>query len=165
MRLIHDSPWTEQELQVYYDIIATNIYDGLKELATVLRKAEIEVMCQLAVHSNLQCADTENNKRARYYTELGDYPPIDDQEKNRALSFWQDAGVQKAFEAMKSDTTFNLGYFMDRLEDISKADYVPTSEDILHSRQRSTGASETCFVVCMGFFMNNLRRKIESSLC
>lgn len=37
------SPWTEQELQVYYDIIAANIFDGLKEIAVGLKKANKEV--------------------------------------------------------------------------------------------------------------------------
>lgn len=45
MRLLHpqDTAWTEQELQVYYEIIATNVYDGLKEVATAMRKAELDV--------------------------------------------------------------------------------------------------------------------------
>lgn len=37
-------------------------------------------------------------------------------------------------------------YFMDHLERVSATDYVPTSLDILHARQKSTGIVETQFV-------------------
>jgi hypothetical protein len=37
-------------------------------------------------------------------------------------------------------------YFMENLERISVSGYVPTSQDILHARQKSTGIVETQFV-------------------
>jgi hypothetical protein len=136
MRLVHEAAFSAQELQVYRDIIANNVFDGLRELATVLRKS-----------STPECDDAENNKRLRYFSELTDYPPLTSDEVRRCLAFWQDKNVQKTFANSQSELFGVLEYFMGRLDEIGKDDYVPSHDDILRSRQRSTGASETSFVV------------------
>lgn len=73
---------------------------------------------------------------------------LNDQEVQRMQAFWKDAAVQKLWPSLRTEVSFNLPYYMDRVEEIAKPDYLPSSEDILHSRQRSTGATETTFVVC-----------------
>jgi len=41
----------------------------------------------------------------------------------------------------------DLAYYMSQINTIASPDYIPTHDDILHARQRSTGATETAFVV------------------
>lgn len=135
MRILHESAWTEQELQVHYDIIASNVYDGLKELANAITKDETAKL------------SSKTAKLAKYYKELTTYPAINAEELEKANSFWKDSTVQAAITSIKSEMTANLAYFMSRLDVISKPEYLPSSEDIMHARQRSVGSVETIFVL------------------
>eukprot|EP01127_Copromyxa_protea_P017490 TRINITY_DN5332_c0_g1_i3.p1 TRINITY_DN5332_c0_g1~~TRINITY_DN5332_c0_g1_i3.p1 ORF type:complete len:183 (-),score=35.69 TRINITY_DN5332_c0_g1_i3:616-1164(-) len=140
MRLLHQAAWTQQELDSYYAIICANIYDGMKEVCATLKAQDME------------CALQENAKRARYYRELGtQQPQLDATEAKRLNALWQDDTVKSLVKTMSATCDvhmFNLNFFMSRLDYIAADNYVPSDLDILHSRQRSTGATETSFVVC-----------------
>jgi guanine nucleotide-binding protein subunit alpha len=151
MRMIHQCPWTQQELENYYQIICYNIWDGLKEVCVHMKKHNIDVSGQpLTDRLTCQCESKDNRKRLRYFRELPqEKPPLDATEVERMKTLWSDKGVEKCVEVMASQdlAVHNLKYFMDRLDKIVAADYVPSDEDILFARQRSTGATETSFIV------------------
>lgn len=44
-------------------------------------------------------------------------------------------------------TEIDFKYYIDKIDVIAEPNYVPTDEDILHIRQRSTGATDTSFIV------------------
>lgn len=151
MRLIHQSCWTQSELENFYDIICHNIYDGMKEVCVGMNKLGIEVNTTILplVH-NFQFEDKENAKRARYFKELIEMPAIDEKELERIKGLWADKNVQKCAEQLKTSADLivhNLAYFVERLDVIAGENYIPSDTDILHSRQRSTGGQETSFVV------------------
>lgn len=102
-----------------------------------------------------QCDVKENVKRARYYKELGvEAPVMDMKEAERLKALWEDENVKKVVATMSTSCDLhmnNLNYFMGRLDAIAADNYVPNDMDILHSRQRSTGATETIFVVNIFF--------------
>jgi hypothetical protein len=86
----------------------------------------------------------------RYFRELPpEKPSLDATELERMKTLWADKGVEKCVEIMASQdlAVHNLKYFMERLDEIAAEDYVPSDEDILYARQRSTGATETSFIV------------------
>jgi len=45
------------------------------------------------------------------------------------------------------DFPTNLAYMMANINRFAQAGFVPTNEDVLHARQRTTGVVETNFVV------------------
>jgi len=64
------------------------------------------------------------------------------------LSLWNDAGIQATYaQRSKYQLTDSTAYFMDRLADISKRDYLPTQQDVLRSRVRTTGIVENDFEI------------------
>jgi len=139
MRLLHEAGWTQEELNSYYNIIIANIFDGMKEVCTHMAKLELEY------------ADKENTKRARYYRELSatDRPPLSASEAERIKKLWEDKNFAKCLQDMVGTSDLiihNLTYFVNRLEDIVSEGYAPNDEDILYCRQRSAGATDTIFV-------------------
>eukprot|EP01127_Copromyxa_protea_P000430 TRINITY_DN10358_c0_g1_i1.p1 TRINITY_DN10358_c0_g1~~TRINITY_DN10358_c0_g1_i1.p1 ORF type:complete len:364 (-),score=78.92 TRINITY_DN10358_c0_g1_i1:54-1076(-) len=137
MRMIHEASWTQAELENFYDIICANVYDGLRELGLAMTKF------------GLECNDPENTKRCRYYKELTEPPSINDVELERIKALWADKSVEKCVKQMREGSELiihNLGYFIERLDVIAGENYIPSDDDILHCRQRSTGATETCFI-------------------
>eukprot|EP01127_Copromyxa_protea_P011672 TRINITY_DN2960_c0_g1_i1.p1 TRINITY_DN2960_c0_g1~~TRINITY_DN2960_c0_g1_i1.p1 ORF type:complete len:406 (-),score=120.17 TRINITY_DN2960_c0_g1_i1:56-1273(-) len=137
VRTAHNNAYTASELQNYYQIICSNIWDGMKEVCIHMKK------------HNIDCAVPENSKRTRYFRELpAETPQLTEREIVRIKALWEDSAVQKCVEMMKSEdlAIHNFTYFMERIDEISKPNYVPTNKDVLYARQRSTGASE-CSVI------------------
>jgi hypothetical protein len=66
-----------------------------------------------------------------------------------ARAVWSNSSVQKTLA--KADRKFefqeSLGYVMDNLERMKQTEWLPTNQDILRVRQRTTGISETRFKV------------------
>ena len=63
------------------------------------------------------------------------------------LVLWHDHGVQSCFaRATEYQLNDSAGYFLNSIERISQTEYIPTEEDVLKSRVRTTGIHETRFV-------------------
>jgi GTPase SAR1 family protein len=63
-------------------------------------------------------------------------------------SLWNDAGIKKAYER-QSEFQLNdsAAYYFDALERIADDNYIPTEQDVLRSRAKTTGIIETEFTV------------------
>ena len=76
----------------------------------------------------------------------GDYLPSDIADSIRGL--WQDPGVR---EAVSRSREFQLNdsavYYFNMIDRMSSPDYMPTDQDILRSRVKTTGITETTFKV------------------
>lgn len=50
-------------------------------------------------------------------------------------SLWNDAGVQECFQRLNESQLIDYDiYFLDRIHEIKKPDYIPSDEDIIHCR-------------------------------
>ncbi|CAG07506.1 unnamed protein product, partial [Tetraodon nigroviridis] len=59
---------------------------------------------------------------------------------------WKDSGVQAAFErAAEFQLNDSAGYYLNEMERICKPDYMPTEQDVLRSRVKTTGIIEEQF--------------------
>eukprot|EP00736_Rhodelphis_marinus_P011786 Rmarinus@m.9097 len=58
-------------------------------------------------------------------------------------TLWKDAGIKVAYAA-KSSLQLNdsAAYYFDRLPELSQPDYLPTVDDVLHVRKRTSGIQE-----------------------
>ena len=59
---------------------------------------------------------------------------------------WQDAGVQECF-ARGNEFQLNdsAAYFLNEIDRLSKDDYVPSEQDLLRTRVKTTGITEISF--------------------
>uniref|UniRef100_A0A452XG59 Guanine nucleotide-binding protein alpha subunit n=1 Tax=Aegilops tauschii subsp. strangulata TaxID=200361 RepID=A0A452XG59_AEGTS len=133
IKLLFRTGFDEAELKGYTPVIHANVfqtikilYDGAKELAQVEPESSKYVILP------------DNQEIGEKLSEIGgrlDYPSL-----NKEL-------VQ--------DETYSCGsvlqvpdcahYFMDNLDRLAEADYVPTKEDVLHARVRTNGVVEIQF--------------------
>lgn len=61
---------------------------------------------------------------------------------------WADKGIKAAYER-RSELQLNdsAGYFFDQIDSIGSNNYIPSDQDILRSRVKSTGISEARFKI------------------
>lgn len=137
MKIITLGGFADDEIQIHKEIVLQNVLIGIQELIKQAEKLEYQV-------------DGDNLKHCRYFSQLH---VIDTQwnekmgEKIKLL--WQDPAIQRTWKAAPGFQLqmVHFDYFMDNLERISKADYLPTHDDMLRARQRTTGEQVTSFVI------------------
>ncbi|KAG7553586.1 hypothetical protein FFLO_03018 [Filobasidium floriforme] len=138
MRLIHNVSFTPAELEYYRQLVFSNVVNGMKLIIDAMDEWEMSV-------------ESHNRK----YIALVDNPPdIKDGEtfpmqyREPLESLWKDRGVQEAFaRGNESALPENLPYFFADLDRFWRPDFMPDQQDILRVRVKTTGISETKFVV------------------
>jgi len=113
-----------------------NTLTGMQELVKQADKLELQVT-------------EDNRKRARYVVEISptDSWTLDMAEKLQLL--WRDPAIQDTWlKAPEFQIQVALmDYHMTRLSKYMDDNFVPTNDDMLRARQRTTGAVETSFVI------------------
>jgi len=73
---------------------------------------------------------------------------IDERLGTALQSLWHDRGIQVTFEQRANfQLTDSTKYFMERLDEVMRDGYVPSEQDVLRSRVRTTGIVENEFVI------------------
>ncbi|RYQ85226.1 hypothetical protein Ahy_B10g104729 isoform A [Arachis hypogaea] len=132
------------ELKSYIPVIHANVYqtikllhDGAKELA------------QNDIDSSKYLISSEKQGIGEKLSEIGgrlDYPHLTKELAKEIETLWEDAAIQETYargnELQVPDCTH---YFMENLQRLADANYVPTKEDVLYARVRTTGVVEIQF--------------------
>ncbi|KAI5438527.1 Guanine nucleotide-binding protein alpha-2 subunit [Lathyrus oleraceus] len=113
------------------------LHDGAKELA------------QNDLNSAKYVISDESKDIGEKLSEIGsrlDYPHLTKDLAKEIETLWEDAAIQETYargnELQVPDCT---KYFMENLQRLSDANYVPTKEDVLYARVRTTGVVEIQF--------------------
>nr|UYO72601.1 heterotrimeric G protein alpha subunit [Flammulina filiformis] len=138
MKLIHHGGYNDQERDSYKEIIFSNTIQSMRAI--------LEAMPQL----DLSLSPQNDARRAAILAlpsqQDADIIPRDIVESLRAL--WRDNGVR---EAVRRSREFQLNdsavYYFNSLDRMSSPGYLPTDQDILRSRVKTTGITETTFKV------------------
>ncbi|XP_042377136.1 guanine nucleotide-binding protein alpha-1 subunit-like [Zingiber officinale] len=144
IRLLFQTGFDEVELKSYASVIHANVYqtikilyDGAKELAQNDPSSSKYVVC------------TENKDIGEKLSEIGskmDYPYLTKEIAKEITTLWNDPAIQETYShGNKLQVPDCAQYFMENLERFSEATYVPTKEDVLHARVRTTGVVEIQF--------------------
>jgi len=135
MKIIHQGGFSKEEVMLYKEVLLQNIIIGMKELVKQAEKLELQVT-------------PTNRKHSRFFLE---YNTLECQWEpkmgKKVRRLWEDPALQQAWKAAPGYQLqmTHMDYLMARLEVISAAEYIPTNEDMLHARQRTTGAQSTIF--------------------
>ncbi|XP_042383183.1 guanine nucleotide-binding protein alpha-1 subunit-like [Zingiber officinale] len=144
IRLLFQTGFDEVELKSYASVIHANVYqtikilyDGAKELAQNDPSSSKYVVC------------TENKDIGEKLSEIGskmDYPYLTKEIAKEITTLWNDPAIQETYShGNKLQVPDCAQYFMENLERFSEVTYVPTKEDVLHARVRTTGVVEIQF--------------------
>ncbi|BFZ61559.1 hypothetical protein YB2330_002631 [Saitoella coloradoensis] len=137
MRLIHTAGFSAKEREDYRAVVFTNMLQSMQLALEAMEYFDIH----FSLEENERYFDLLYNDR-----ELGTGEGFPPEYYAPFKSLWVDEGVRKAWsrgnEYALHDNAF---YFFDNLERIFAPKYVPTDQDILRCRVKTTGISETVF--------------------
>ncbi|XP_039116947.1 guanine nucleotide-binding protein alpha-2 subunit [Dioscorea cayenensis subsp. rotundata] len=144
IKLLFQTGFSEAELRSYTSVIHANVfqtikvlYDGTKELA------------QNDTNSSKYVVSLDNKEIGEKLSDIGsrwDYPCLTREIAKEIETLWNDAAIQETYACggmlQIPDCT---QYFMENLERFSDVNYVPTKEDVLYARVRTSGVVEIQF--------------------
>ncbi|KAI0932808.1 hypothetical protein AcW1_000176 [Taiwanofungus camphoratus] len=136
MRLIHRVPFSSQEVESYRQLVFNNLTHGLKYLIESMEDMGLEVSPENVPYIPM-IADASDIRDGEPF-------PVEYHEPLKKL--WEDPNVQKAWErGNEAALPDNLIYFFTDLDRLFEPAYVPNEQDIVQSRARTIGITETVF--------------------
>lgn len=137
MRIIHGVGYNEEDRKEFTKFIHQNILQSMQAMIEAMVTMQIDFSHERPLIHQIKMTDS----RVSFHLSSGQFKTI-----ARLWSTCQ--GIQEAYrrrnEFQLSDSTF---YFMSRLKVISKSNYIPTLEDVLHVRIPTTGVVEHSFLI------------------
>lgn len=139
MKIIHNKGFSEQELLTYKPLIFQNAFQGM---VTLLKAAEelghkLENKKNRALVKNFLEADSE------YFT-----GEINKTIAKDIAALWKDPGIQAAYEKRNQfQLSDAVPYYLEHITRLGEEGYIPTEQDVLRSRAKTTGIIETNFEV------------------
>lgn len=139
MKLIHDGGFTPEEREPYKEIIYNN---AVQSIHVILEAMEV-LGIPLENPENQYHYDfiLDHNQQIHQFTLL---PEV----VKAIKALWADSGVQETFtRSNEYQLNDSASYYFDSIERIGDPRYVPTDQDVLRSRVKTLGISETKFTV------------------
>jgi len=138
MKLIHHGGYNESERDSYKEIIFANTIQTMRAI--------LDAMPMLDIHLHPQ-NDSRRDLIMSLPNQIDDsIMPLDVADSIRGL--WKDGGVR---EAVRRAREFQLNdsavYYFSAIDRMASRNYMPTDQDILRSRVKRTGITETTFQV------------------
>uniref|UniRef100_A0A8C2XG11 Guanine nucleotide binding protein (G protein), alpha transducing activity polypeptide 2 n=1 Tax=Cyclopterus lumpus TaxID=8103 RepID=A0A8C2XG11_CYCLU len=133
MKILHQGGYTKEEQLEFRAVIFGNI---LQSTLAIIRGMEI-----LSIDFGSSCAGKLQNlsdsiEEGTMPAELSDV----------IMKLWKDSGVQAGFDrAAEYQLNDSAGYYLNEMDRISKPEYLPTEQDVLRSRVKTTGIIEEQF--------------------
>jgi GTPase SAR1 family protein len=135
MITIYGKGFPENERASYVPIIHSNILGSIKTL------------CRYS-HQYGPVNPSLNKQREWMETEVKGDEEIGRDMGAVIAALWADPGIQRTYtERAHFQLTDSAGYFFSRLKDICSEHYLPTQQDVLRSRVRTTGIVENEFEI------------------
>jgi len=138
MRIIHLDGFTEEERMNYKTTINNNILGNMASLVNAAREFNIEFLPTSAEAAARLAVEEEE-------TYLGPLPP---EKIADVKTLWADPGIQRVYtRASEFQLSDSAAYYFANIDRVGAENYMPTSEDVLRSRAKTTGIIETTFIV------------------
>ncbi|KAJ8767348.1 hypothetical protein K2173_017392 [Erythroxylum novogranatense] len=144
IKLLFQSGFDEGELKSYIPVIHANVYQTIKVLYDGCKE-----LAQNEANSSKYVISSENKDIGEKLSKIGgrfDYPSLTEELAQEIETLWKDAAIQETYaranELQIPDCAY---YFMENLRRLSAATYIPTKEDVLYARVRTTGVVEIQF--------------------
>jgi len=137
MKILHMNGFTEAERKAYRDIIHSNIILSIRSLLISCEKFGYEL-------------SPENKDKAAPFRStaiLGDQE-LTDERAAYVKALWADDAIQKTFQrASEFQLNDSASYYFDKVDKMKGLDYVPSVDDVLRARAKTTGIAEIEFEV------------------
>ena len=138
MRIIHDDGYSPGECKQYRSVVYSNTIQSLFAILQAMKRLKIEFSNQSRLNDvKMLCEITGNSSEREITYELGVI----------MARLWYDEGVQSCFARSREyQLNDSAGYYLNELSRISDPHYIPTEQDVLKTRVRTTGIIQTQFI-------------------
>ena len=137
MKIIHETGYSKDECEQYRPVVYSNTIQSLMAI--------IRAMGQLRI----DFSDPGRTDSARQFFTLASAAEEGELTPELALlmkRLWQDEGVQMCFSRSREyQLNDSAAYYLNALDRISQPSYIPTQQDVLRTRVKTTGIVETHF--------------------
>lgn len=140
MKVIHKDGFSKQEIERFTDILRDNCLVAMQKLCQAVKEWDIEVdkSAKTAIESVLNATQLTN--------EMAEH----------VQNLWKSKCIQLAFERNNElqlpGGSSGAEYFFEAAKRFAAEDYLPTQEDVIRAKVRTTGITETVFTVNMTEF-------------
>jgi len=133
MITIYGTGFPESERKTFEPIIYNNIVTSMQILVGAAPQFGGPVRCKDSLE---------------YVRDLAQDAPINAENARHIKALWNDPGIRKAYDnRSKFQLTDSASYFFDAIDRIAVDGYIPTEQDVLRSRVRTTGIVENNFEI------------------
>jgi len=133
MITIYGTGFPESERITYEPIIYNNIITFMQTILTASEKFGYSVGCR---------------ESFEYVRSMPGDERIGAANVNHFHALWADRGIQRTYEnRSKFQLPDSASYFFENLDRISSEGYIPSEQDVLRSRIRTTGITESSFAI------------------
>jgi len=127
MKIIHLNGFTPAECESYREIIYSNILSSIKTLAIEAKKRSLSIQDEARLDKIRQINSVDEISNSF----------------NDIKGAWNEPSIHEVWKVCNEFQLIDSArYFYDNLDRISAKDFKPTVDDVLHSRQMTTGISE-----------------------
>ncbi|KAI8388235.1 guanine nucleotide-binding protein subunit alpha [Radiomyces spectabilis] len=139
MKLIHDGGYSRDEREAFKEIIFSNTIQSMRVILEAMDVMGIALsQSHLAQHATVILDLPTQIER--------DYLPNEVTQAIKAL--WKDPNLLTVFDRSREyQLNDSAKYYFDSMDRIGDTAYVPTDQDVLRSRVKTTGITETTFVI------------------
>ena len=137
MKIIHDQGYSDEDRATYTTLIHSNT---IQSMFTIVSHMEI---------LRIKFAHKDSIPHAHKVVEavtLADENTFGPELAKSITTLWKDAGIQECFSRSREYQLYDsAAYLFDAVERTAAPDYIPTEQDILRTRMKTTGVVETRF--------------------
>lgn len=142
MLLIYGHGFTPKERESYRSVIHANLIMSMQELIL-----QAETHFEETRNSKFNI-DPSSHTLCRQIQELKIDERFTPEIARMMRPLWRDPAIQEVFRLKDSfQIPDTAAYYFDRMEALADRDYIPTEEDVLRARSRTTGVVENAFTV------------------
>lgn len=138
---IYGKGFSEDDRREYIPIVYSNIIGAMKTLCEQSDELSTKLGAGTKVHPQLEPSKN-------YVLEMKETVEIDSKVAAHLAALWADPGIKLVY-ANKSMFQLNdsAAYFLDKVREIGADGYIPSEQDVLRSRVRTTGIVENEFII------------------
>eukprot|EP01122_Echinamoeba_exundans_P017790 TRINITY_DN9746_c2_g1_i2.p1 TRINITY_DN9746_c2_g1~~TRINITY_DN9746_c2_g1_i2.p1 ORF type:complete len:356 (-),score=126.89 TRINITY_DN9746_c2_g1_i2:939-2006(-) len=138
MKIIHMNGFSKEELESYKPLVHQNLYAGVKTLVSEAENLGVKIATKKGRAVAKKVLDDDYFASGEINAEMA----------KDIATLWADGGIQTVYnrrsEFQLSDC---VSYYCNEVERLGAPGYIPTEQDVLRSRAKTTGIIETEFEV------------------
>jgi len=138
---IYGKGFSDEDRKEYIPIVHSNVIGAMKTLCEQTDELAGKIKANTKIHQSLEASK-------QYVLEMKETTEIDSKVAAHLAALWGDPGIQTVYAHRSMyQLTDSAAYFLDKIREVGAAGYLPSEQDVLRSRVRTTGIVENEFII------------------